>query len=82
MSIMLNQITNDDDDIYLKKEGIDRSFGYLVLGIVVLLFFLLTIVGMGRIHKMSDVSTSTNRYQSDEERASEIGGTQPVGGKN
>jgi hypothetical protein len=77
---MMNPMTDNDDEIYLKKDGIDRSVGYLIAGIVVLLFFLLTILGMGRIHTMSD-ATTTHRFVP-EEKVSEIGNAEPAGAKD
>lgn len=81
MSTMMNPMTENDDEIYLKKDGIDRSVGYLVAGIVVLLFFLLTILGMGRIQNLSGTPSTQNRF-APEERASEIGGVEPSTANN
>ena len=75
MQTMLDPLMNDEEEIYLRKEGIDRGIGYLVLGIVVLLFFLLTIVGMGRIHKVTDPNVPSSRYSTDREKPTEIGGS-------
>lgn len=73
---MLDPIAETDDGLYLKKSGIDKSVGYLIAGVVVLLFFLLTVVGMSRIQNMNDdVNTSQNRYVP-QEKSAEIGDTQ------
>lgn len=72
---MLDPIAETDDGLYLKKSGIDKSVGYLIAGVVVLLFFLLTVVGMSRIQNMNDdVNTSQNRYVP-QEKSAEIGDT-------
>ena len=78
---MFNQITENDDEIYLKKEGIDRSVGYLILGIVVMLFFLLTVIGMGKIQNMSDATATSNRF-APEVKTPEIGDVEPAGVKD
>lgn len=75
---MLDPMAEADDGIYLKKTGIDKSVGYLIAGVVVLLFFLLTVLGMGRIQHLSDEAGTTNRFNTPEETATEIGGTQPT----
>ena len=71
---MLNPLNDTDDSIYLKKSAIDGSIAYLAVGIVVVLFFLLTVLGLGRIQKVSDEATSTSRPVA-EERSTEIGNT-------
>lgn len=43
-----------DEPIYLKKNSIDRSIGYLVVGVAVMSFFLLSVLGMGRVQSLSD----------------------------
>ena len=68
---MLDQ-TTDEDGIYLKKTNIDRSVGYIIAGVVVLLFFLMVIVGMGRIEHLSDGAATSNRF-TPEEKVPEIG---------
>lgn len=68
---MLDPLADNEDGIYLKKSGIDKSVGYLIAGVVVLLFFLLTVIGMSRIQRMSD-DVSTNKL-APEEKTAEIG---------
>lgn len=73
--------TTDEDGIYLKKSNIDRSVGYLIAGVVVLLFFLMVILGMGRIEHLSDGAAATNRF-TPEEKAPEIGDVEGAGVKD
>jgi hypothetical protein len=68
---MQNPMNNFDETIYLKKNAIDRSVVYLVGGIVILLFFLLTVMGRGRLQQ--NVSGPTNRV-GPVPPSSEIGG--------
>ena len=70
---MLNPMTESNDTIYLKKSTIDRSVGYLVGGIVALMFFFLTVLGMGRIQTISDETTTSNRFEP-EQKSADIGG--------
>ena len=72
MTIMLDPMAETDDGIYLKKSGIDRSVGYLIAGVIVLTFFLLTVLGMGRIQQRNDETGATNRFVP-EEKTAEIG---------
>jgi hypothetical protein len=65
-------MAESDEGIYLPKSGMDRSIGYLIAGIVVLLFFLLTVLGMGRIQYLNDETANTDRYPV-EEKSAEIG---------
>jgi len=69
---MLDPANDADDDLYLKKSGIDRSVGFLIGGVFVLLFFLLTMVEMGRIQHMSDEVAAPDRF-APEEQPTEIG---------
>lgn len=70
--------TTDEDGIYLKKSNIDRSVGYLIAGVVVLIFFLLVVLGMGRLQHLSDDAANTDRFVP-EEKAPEIGDSVGVG---
>jgi hypothetical protein len=74
---MMDPMTETDDGIYLKKTGIDRSVGYLIIGVVVLLFFLLTVLGMGKIQQRSDEAGTANRY-TPEEKVPEIGDDETI----
>lgn len=49
-----------EETVYLKKRRIDSSLGYLVGGVVVVLFFLLSLFGMGRVQNMSDQTVGAN----------------------
>ncbi len=71
---MLDPMTDNDEGMYLKKSGIDRSVGYLIVGVVALLFFLLTVLGMGRIQNLSDESGATKPV-TPEVKSAEIGDT-------
>lgn len=73
---MLDHLSETDEAVYLKKSGIDRSIGYLVGGIVVLGFFMMIILAMGRIQTLSN-STEYSHKSLPEEKASEIGDNQP-----
>jgi|GEM_PF-5963535 len=53
--------------------GIERSVGYLVVGIGAILLFLLSIMGMGRVEKISADATQLN-HQTVNAPVSEIGG--------
>lgn len=53
--------------------GIERSVGYLVVGIGVILLFLLSIFGMGRVEKISADATHLEQ-QTVNAPLSEIGG--------
>jgi hypothetical protein len=75
---MLDPMTENDDGIYLRKSRIDRSVGYLIAGVVVLLFFLLTVMGMGRIQQLSD-DAGASKPAIPEKKVSEIGGTAATG---
>lgn len=59
--MLLNNTTDSDQTVYFKKRGIDRSIGYLVGGVAVLLFFLLLLLGMGRVQTMSDQAGGMDR---------------------
>ena len=54
--MLLNNTTDSNDIVIVntRKNGIDRSLGYLVGGVAVILFFLLSLFGMGRVQNMSD----------------------------
>lgn len=56
----LNTTTDFEATVYHNKRGIDRSIGYLVGGVIVMLFFLLTVLGLGRVQIMSDQAVSAN----------------------
>jgi hypothetical protein len=73
---MLDHLSETDEAIYLKKSGIDRSVGYLIGGMVVLGFFMLIILTMGRIQTLSNNPVNTHRTAPGE-KASEIGDNQP-----
>ena len=74
---MPEPLSNSDEGFYLKKSGIDRSVGYLIGGVVVLLFFLLTVLGMGRIQHLNRETNTSNRFVP-EEKSAEIGDTQSI----
>lgn len=73
VSAMLDPITDNDDGMFHKRNGIDRSVGYLIAGVVVLLFFLLTVLGMGRLQQISGEAGTMPRPPA-EEKAADIGG--------
>ncbi len=57
----LDTFTDIDETAYPQKRGIDRSLGYLVGGVAVVLIFLMLLSGMGRVQNMSDQTISPNR---------------------
>jgi uncharacterized membrane protein required for colicin V production len=59
--MLLNNTTDPNEIVYAKKSGIDRSLGYLVGGVAVVTFFLLIVLGMGRVQVMSDHAVSTDQ---------------------
>ncbi len=52
--LLLDTPSDLDEPIYLKKNSIDRSLGYLLAGVAVMSFFLLSVLGMGRVQSLSD----------------------------
>lgn len=61
--MLTNNTTDPNQVVYSNKGGIDRSIGYLVAGVVVLLFFLLTLLGIGQVQTMSDHAVGPNRAE-------------------
>jgi len=70
--MLLNNTADPNETVYAKKNGIDRSIGYLVGGVTVMLFFLLSLLGMGRVQRMSDQAVEANRGEP-ELKSAEIG---------
>lgn len=67
--------TDRDEGVLPSSTGIDRSIGYLAIGLVVAMFFCLTIFGMTRMEKISnDAMESAARPQNAPAPTSEIGG--------
>jgi hypothetical protein len=67
--------TEHDDAPPPASTGIDRSIGYLAIGLIAALFFCLTIFGMTRMERRStDAMNSTVRPQVDRTPTSEIVG--------
>jgi hypothetical protein len=52
--MLLDTQSELDEPVYLKKNSIDRSIGYMVVGAAVMSFFLLSVIGMGRVQSLSD----------------------------
>lgn len=59
--MLIDNTTDPNEIVYYKKNGIDRSLGYLVGGVVVVMFFLLFVSGLGRVQIMSDKAVSSDR---------------------
>ncbi|MDX1970178.1 MAG: hypothetical protein SFV23_23590 [Planctomycetaceae bacterium] len=60
----------------LSSGGVERSVGFLIVGIGVVLFFLLAVFGLNRVEKIStDATRLETRAQAGP--ASEIGGISP-----
>lgn len=70
--MLLNSTTDPEETVYLKKSGIDRSIGYLVGGVLVLLFFLVYLVGLGRVQTRADLAVES-RLPAPEVKSAEIG---------
>ncbi len=47
-----------DEPLVSEPTGIDRSFGYLAIGLVVVCLFVLTVFGMTRVEKLAKGRTS------------------------
>lgn len=70
--MLLLDIPNElDEPVYLKKNSIDRSIGYLVAGVAVMAFFLLSVLGMGRMQSLSDQAVGA-RPAAEEPREADI----------
>jgi hypothetical protein len=69
---MLDSTSDPNETVYFKKNSIDRSIGYLIGGVAVLLFFLLSVLGMGRVQSMSDQAVGTDRVVVPDEKSAEI----------
>ena len=52
--LLLDAPSELDEPVYLKKNSIDRSISYLLIGVAVMAFFLLSVLGMGRVQSLSD----------------------------
>jgi Na+-transporting methylmalonyl-CoA/oxaloacetate decarboxylase gamma subunit len=65
-----------EDRTLPSSAGIDQSIGYMVLGLGVVLFFFLTVFGMGRVEQMStQAAQDVTRGTAEEDApATEIGG--------
>ena len=61
--MLLDDTTDSNETLYNGKQGIDRSITYLVSGVIVLLFFMLTLLGMGQVQDLSEKSTGTPRAE-------------------
>lgn len=76
--MLLNNTTDPNQTVYTNQRGIDRSLGFLVGGVVVMLFFLLSLLGMGRVQIMSDQTVSPHR-DVPEPKSAEIGDSTVTG---
>lgn len=74
--IMLEPMSEIDEGMFPQKSGMDKSVGYLIAGVVVMLVFLLIVLGMGRIQSLTDDVNMEPVNFSQEDKAPEIGGTQ------
>ena len=52
--MLLDTLSELDEPVYLKKNSIDSSISYLLIGVAVMAFFLLSVLGMGRVQSLSD----------------------------
>jgi hypothetical protein len=64
----------DRDENVIPSSGIDRSIGYLAIGLAVICFFLLTIFGMSRMERITKASIVDDRPPNRSSAESEIGG--------
>ena len=69
--MLLNNTTDPNEIVCAKRNGIDRSLGYLVGGVAVVMFFLLSLFGMGRVQIMSDHAVGT-KLATPEPKSAEI----------
>ena len=67
--MLLNSPTDPEETVYLKKNSIERSIGYLVGGVAVMLFFLLSLLGLGRVQIMSDQTVRVRPVESEPKSA-------------
>ena len=61
--MLIDDTTEPNESLYNGKQGIDRSISYLVGGVIVLLFFMLTLRGRGQVQDLSEKSTGTPRAE-------------------
>ena len=52
--LMLDNPSELDEPVYLKKNSIVGSISYLLIGVAVMAFFLLSVLGMSRVQSLSD----------------------------
>ena len=52
--LLLDAPSELDEPVYLKKNSIDGSISYLLIGVAVMAFFLLSVLGMSRVQSLSD----------------------------
>lgn len=62
----------------LSSGGIDRSVGYLIVGVGVILFFLLTLMGMQRVQTITTEATRPPNPNTAPVDTSEIVGSAPA----
>jgi len=55
--------TIQDENIRPRKKLVDASIMWIIVLVAVAAFFLLTLLSMGRVQKMSDLSFELNRPQ-------------------
>jgi Na+-transporting methylmalonyl-CoA/oxaloacetate decarboxylase gamma subunit len=63
-----------DRDVLPTSTGIDRSIGYLAVGLGVVFLFALAIMGMSRMERISSNAAQTTARPNETAPASEIGG--------
>jgi len=69
----MDPLDDDRDQNVIPSSGIDRSIGYLAIGLAVICFFFLTLFGMTRMERITKSSVESDRAP--EVRVqSEIGG--------
>jgi hypothetical protein len=67
----------DDDQSYYPppRKGVDKSIGYMLMGMVVVLFFSLFLMGMNRVQNVSSQVVNGHSRTIDEVTPSDIGDT-------
>ena len=69
--MLLNTSDNSVETVHFQRRGIDRTLGYLVVGVAVLSFFLLSVFGMRQVQDMSDHAVGT-KLATPEPKSAEI----------
>jgi len=64
---------NRKDDSYIRSRGVEKSVIFLLIGIGALLFFLVTVIGMGRVTGIARDSQVAPSIRTADDSPAEIG---------